>query len=731
MSAGVGVTVNNAAVPAGLVAAYGFDEGAGSTTADQSGTGNTGTVANTTWSATGRFGKALSFNGSSSWVTVADAASLDLTTGMTLEAWVNPTTLNSWNTVVLKEQPGYYAYGLYANTGSNRPSANAFVAGDDKDVRGTAAVATGTWTHLAAVYDGSFLRLYVNGAQSAQLAVTGSIIASTGVLRVGGNTIWGEYFAGLIDEVRIYNRALSATEIQSDMTRPISNPDVMAPSAPGAVSASGGLSSVSLSWGAASDAVGVVRYNVHRSTTSGFAPSVANRVAQPSGTSYVDSPLAAGTYFYRVTAEDAAGNVGPAAAEASAVVTGDVSAPTAPGAVSASGGVSSVSLSWGAASDNVAVTRYNVHRSTTSGFTPSVANRVAQPSGTSYVDSPLAAGTYFYRVTAEDAAGNVGPASNQASAVVTGDTTPPTVSITAPAAGATVSGSVAVSANATDAGGVAGVQFRSTAPTLGAEDTTSPYSITWDTTTASNGPHTLTAVARDGAGNLTTSAGVGVTVNNAAATGLVAAYGFDEAGGTSATDSSGSGNTGTISGAVRTIGHAGSSLSFDGVNDWVTVPDAASLDLTTGMTVEAWVYPTALGTAWRTILFKEQVGDLVYGMYANRDSTRPNAQVFVAGQARDVDGTGALPLNTWSHLAATYDSAALRLYVNGTQVAQVARTGAIATSTGVVRIGGNNIWGEWFAGRIDDVRVYNRALTAGQIQTDLNQPAAPTPRHRP
>ena len=66
------------------------------------------------------------------------------------------------------------------------------------------------------------------------------------------------------------------------------------------------------------------------------------------------------------------------------------------------------------------MTEYNVHRSTTAGFTPSAANRIAQPTGTSYTDTGLAAGIYYYKVTAEDAAGNVGPASNEASAAVSG-----------------------------------------------------------------------------------------------------------------------------------------------------------------------------------------------------------------------------------------------------------------------------------------------------------------------
>src|SRR5947209_5025497 len=74
-------------VPA-LVAAYAFDENGGATVTDRSGNGLTGTVSSTAWAAGGKYGSALSFNGTSSSVTVADAAGLHLTTGMTLEAWV-------------------------------------------------------------------------------------------------------------------------------------------------------------------------------------------------------------------------------------------------------------------------------------------------------------------------------------------------------------------------------------------------------------------------------------------------------------------------------------------------------------------------------------------------------------------------------------------------------------------------------------------------------------------
>ena len=104
------------------------------------------------------------------------------------------------------------------------------------------------------------------------------------------------------------------------------------------------------------------------------------------------------------------------------------------------------------------------------------------------------------------------------------DTTAPTVSITVPSSGSTVSGVVTASADAGDNIGVAGVQFKIDGANSGAEDTSSPYSILLDTIGLSNGAHTLTATARDAAGNNATSAGISITVNNSAG-GIPITYG--------------------------------------------------------------------------------------------------------------------------------------------------------------------------------------------------------------
>ena len=326
-------------------------------------------------------------------------------------------------------------------------------------------------------------------------------------------------------------------------------------------------------------------------------------------------------------------------------------------------------------------------------------------------------------MTARDAAGNVSAPSAEVNATVTGDTTPPTVSITSPTAGSSVSGTVTVAAAATDDTGVTSVQFRLNGSALGGPDTTAPFQAAWDTTTSANGSHTLTASAADAAGNIANATGVTVTVANATPPppGLVGAWSFNAGTGTTATDSSGFGNTGTLNGATWTqSGQLGSALLFDGVNDRVDIPDSASLGLTTGMTLEAWVRPTTT-TGWRSVLVKERPGGRVYSLYSSDNAGRPSTYLRLKSDVGLV-GPAALPANTWSHVATTYDGTTHRLYVNGSQVASVSRSGKIGTSPRPLRIGGNAVFGEWFNGTIDEVRVYNRALTAAEISADRNRP---------
>jgi hypothetical protein len=136
---------------------------------------------------------------------------------------VNPSTVSSaWRDVIYKGNDNYY---LMATTTNSSLSAGGGTFGSTTvETVGTTALTANTWTHLATTYDGATLRLYVNGVQVSSLAKTGNLLTSTNPLEIGSDSIYGQYFAGTIDEVRVYNRALSAGEIQTDMNTAVTNP---------------------------------------------------------------------------------------------------------------------------------------------------------------------------------------------------------------------------------------------------------------------------------------------------------------------------------------------------------------------------------------------------------------------------------------------------------------------------------------------------------------------------
>ena len=222
-----------------LVAAYAMNEGSGTILADWTGKGRTGTLSGAAWTPAGRFGGALSFDGVNDWVTVADAADLDLTTGLTLEAWVYPTVSGggSWRNVLIKERTAGEVYNLYTNADTNAPTAYVVTAGNPGtalDARGTSALPLNSWSCISDVDVRQHGAAFVCERRAGREPCGGRPAADLdGVLRLGGNSIWGEYFAGVLDEVRIYNRARTVSEIQTDMNVAVGAPDTTAPTLSG------------------------------------------------------------------------------------------------------------------------------------------------------------------------------------------------------------------------------------------------------------------------------------------------------------------------------------------------------------------------------------------------------------------------------------------------------------------------------------------------------------------
>ncbi|MEO8657482.1 MAG: LamG-like jellyroll fold domain-containing protein, partial [Bryobacteraceae bacterium] len=591
--------VLSAQSPPGLVAAYAFSEGAGGAVGDSSGAGNNGAIANATWATAGKYGSALVFNGSNSWVTIADAPSLRLTSAMTLEAWVNPTTVTAaWRDVVYK---GNDNYALEATSGNNRPSGGGLIGGTFTVSPGTAALQTNAWSHIAVTFDGSTIRFYLNGVQVSTKAKTGAITASANPLQIGGDRIYGQYFSGLIDEVRVYNVALTAAQIVTDMNTPVGNPpaDTQPPSTPlnlTATAVSG--TQINLGWAASTDNVGVTAYLLERCT--GAACTNFAQIAAPTGTAYSDPSLTAGaSYSYRVRARDGAGNAsGYSSIASTTTLAPDTQPPSTPlnlTATAVSG--TQINLGWAAATDNVGVTAYLLERCAGAACTNFA--QIATPAGTSSSDTALTAGTsYSYRVRATDAAGNLGGYSNIASTTTLApDTQPPSAPSTLTAT--VISGgqlNLSWSAS-TDNVGVAGYRLERCQGTACSVFTqvAAPAGTSYnDTGLSPNTSYSYRVRAADAAGNLSPYSNVASGTTLAVISGLVAAYGFNEGAGTTLTDASGNGVTGTMVGATwSTAGKYGNALSFNGTSSYVDLGNPASLQLTGSMTWSAWINAAA------------------------------------------------------------------------------------------------------------------------------------------
>jgi PKD repeat protein len=330
-------------------------------------------------------------------------------------------------------------------------------------------------------------------------------------------------------------------------------------------------------------------------------------------------------------------------------------------------------------------------------------------------------GTYTVTLTVTDGANHT--ASD--TAIVTVANVPPTATLSnngPVAAGATVTITFSNQYDPSPADMAAGFKYSYDFNNDGVWDVVDSTSASATTSFATAGTYTVKGRIKDKDGGYTDYT---TTVQVTGTNGLVAYFPFNEGSGTTVQSTVG-GLTGTISNATWVPGESGNALSFNGTNAWVTVPDSPALELTTAMTLEAWVKPTAAppSGSWASVLFKEGATDAnytIYGFDGNRD---PLLGFYTPSGVVQAIGPSTLALGTWTHLAATYGGSTATLYVNGTAVATQAASGPMPTSTDPLRIGGDSLFGEFFTGLIDEVRIYNRALSAAEIQADMNP--APT-----
>jgi hypothetical protein len=216
------LTVN--AVPTNLRAAYAFQEGSGTTTADASGSLNIGILTNgPVWTTQAVFGNALSFDGVNDFVSVPDNATLDLGGTGTIEAWVRLNALGLWHGAVAKGNANIDPAHNYAMeiTDTNRVRCILGNGTASRLLDSTVTMTAGQFRHLACTWNGATLSLYIDGVLNNSVTQNLTPAGNTSPLYIGqfgGNS---DRLSGIIDEVRIYNRGLSQAEIQFDMNTPI------------------------------------------------------------------------------------------------------------------------------------------------------------------------------------------------------------------------------------------------------------------------------------------------------------------------------------------------------------------------------------------------------------------------------------------------------------------------------------------------------------------------------
>jgi sugar lactone lactonase YvrE len=208
--------------PNAPTAAYTFDETSGTTAKDSAGA-HTGTVTSPSW-VEGKYGKALSFNGTSSCVSVPNGVDLQLSGSFTLEAWMKPTTVNQGAPIFFKEAESFYGYSLFFGA-FEAGYVSGYVADKPSqyiEVEAPEKLTANVWNHVAMSSDGTTLRLYLNGKQ-VDTAPAKAAMESKGPLLIGCAKNFSEYFKGQIDNARIYNRALSGAEIETNKAAAITS----------------------------------------------------------------------------------------------------------------------------------------------------------------------------------------------------------------------------------------------------------------------------------------------------------------------------------------------------------------------------------------------------------------------------------------------------------------------------------------------------------------------------
>ena len=241
--------------PSGLIGYWPLDEGSGTSTADVSGYGNSGTLTGgPTWNSSGKVNSALDFNGSDEYITIGD---INPITSVTITAWIYPTGTSPADRIIVSKDNTEYGFRIVEITGTLQGigGGNAIV---ETGVDLTSAANRNKWHFVAYTLDtvADTHVLYRNGAQVNSGSNTGTIANAATALNIGRHPQFGGfgYFLGRVDDVRVYNRALSSSEVSALYagTFPYLNSKFSTSANLNFASTTGSLTMINPTWGRAS-----------------------------------------------------------------------------------------------------------------------------------------------------------------------------------------------------------------------------------------------------------------------------------------------------------------------------------------------------------------------------------------------------------------------------------------------------------------------------------------------
>lgn len=163
----------------------------------------------------------------------------------------------------------------------------------------------------------------------------------------------------------------------------------------------------------------------------------------------------------------------------------------------------------------------------------------------------------------------------------------------------------------------------------------------------------------------------------------------------------------------------GGYFTLDGTNDYVGITNNDSLNISTTITLESWIYATSTSATQNVICKSSNTQNTGY-IFPRTDNNWTSIYFYLHIGGWQILNTTFPSLNTWHHTAATYDGSTMIIYINGTQVTTKAQTGTITTNTNILAIGQQTGYGEYFGGRVGGVKVYNRSLAATEISHNYN-----------